>query len=101
MANVSTKNICQLFNIVAGTPLVLESAQYSIPYPLIIRATPGAGGTITVEDRGSAAGEFHNLPLPTASPGVFSAYGCVKCTGPIEALRFTATVADGIVEITQ
>lgn len=92
-AAITSQNIA----ISVGTPVIINP----ISYPLTIRATPGAGGTITVEDRGSAQGEFHNLPLPTASPGVFSAYGCVKCTGPIEALRFTATVADGIVEITQ
>ena len=71
------------------------------PYPLTLHITPGVGDSVTVEQRGSATGEFHNIPVPTATPGVFSAYDVVRLDGGVEALQFTAAVANGTVEICQ
>ena len=101
MANLGQKNIAQLITVVVGSPQTLEAAGFTIPYPVTLHITPGSGGTVTVKQRGSATGEFHNIPLPTATPGIFSAYDVVKLDGGVEALQFTAAVSDGVVEIAQ
>lgn len=101
MSNLGKRNECQLFTVVVGTPLVLEAAGFSIPYPMVLYISPGIGGTLTVEQRGSLDGAFHNIPLPLSSPGVFSAYDVVKLNGGAEALRITALLADGVIEAAQ
>ena len=103
MANLGQKNIAQLITVVVGSPQTLEAAGFTIPYPVTLHITPGStlNSTITVKQRGSATGEFHNIPLPTATPGIFSAYDVVKLDGGVEALQFTAAVSDGIVELAQ
>jgi hypothetical protein len=94
--SLATKNICQSFTIAVGTPQTLEAAQYSIPYPLTLRATPGVGGTLLVEYRISATGEFSSWPA-----GTVAAATTYVLNGPVEALRFTAGVADGVIEVAQ
>ena len=103
MANLGQKNIAQLITVVVGSPQTLEAAGFTIPYPVTLHITPGdtLNSTITVKQRGSATGAFHNIPLPAATPGVFSAYDVVKLDGGVEAFQFTASVSDGIVEISQ
>lgn len=101
MANLGQKNIAQLITVVVGSPQTLEAAGFTVPYPITLHITPGSGGSVTVEQRGSATGTFHNIPVPTATPGVFSAYDVVRLDGGVEALKFTAAVADGVVEICQ
>ena len=96
MANLGSKNICQLFEVVAGAPLVLEAAQYSIPYPLTVRAKPGSGGTLLVEYRITPTGDFTAWPA-----GTVTAATVYVLNGPVEALRLTAGVADGTAEIAQ
>lgn len=94
--SLSTKNICQLFTIIVGTPQTLDAAQYSIPYPLTLRATPGVGGTLLVEYRISPTGDFVAWPA-----GTVAAATTYVLNGPVEGLRFTAGVADGLVECAQ
>lgn len=94
--SLATKNICQSFTIAVGTPVTLEAAQYSIPYPLTIHAQPGSGGTLLVEYRISPTGDF--IAWPDGTVAVDTVY---LLNGPVEALRFTALVADGTAEIAQ
>lgn len=96
MANLGKKNECQLFSIVVGAPQTLEAAEFSIPYPLVIGAIPGASGTLLVEYRLTPTGTWIAWP-----PGTVSATTLYKLTGPVEALRFTAAVANGVVEVAQ
>jgi len=96
MYSVGAKNECQLFNVIVGSPLLLDASGYSIPYPLTIRAKPGSGGTLLIEYRISTDGDFIAWPA-----GTVSSAKVYVLTGPVEALRFTATTADGVVEIAQ
>lgn len=94
--NLGSKNACQSFDVIVGTPLVLDSNQYSIPYPLTIRAKPGSGGTLLIEYRISATGDFIAWPAGTvAIPTLY------VINGPVEALRLTAGTANGVVETAQ
>jgi len=101
MANLGRKSITQSIDVVVGSPVVLEAAEFTIPYPMTVRINPGVGGTITVEDRGSASGAFRNIPLPNESPGVFSAYTVIILENPVEGIQLTALLADGTVEFAQ
>ena len=96
MAHLGARNITQLFTIVVGTPEVLEAAQYSIPFPLTIRAAPGVGGTMLVEYRISPTGDFVAWPAGTVSSATI-----YNLNGPVEALRFVAAVSNGVAEIAQ
>jgi hypothetical protein len=96
MAHLGAKNITQLFTVAVGTPVTLEAAQYSIPYPLTVHAVPGVGGTILVEYRITPTGSFVAWPAGTVAASTIS-----KLNGPVEALRFTAAVADGVVGVAQ
>lgn len=96
MAHLGAKNITQSVTVVVGTPVTLEAAQYSIPYPITIKARPGVGGTMLVEYRVDPTDDFVAWP-----DGTVSAATLMKLNGPVEALRFTAAVADGTVRIAQ
>ena len=96
MAHLGAKNATQIVAVAVGDPQTLEAAQYSIPYPLTLKATPGAGGTLLVEYRISSVGDFVAWPA-----GTVSASTIYVLRGPVEALRFTAAVADGTCEVAQ
>lgn len=102
MANLGRKNIAQLITVVVGSPKILmgaetsEEAQFTLPYPLTIKATPGAGGTLLVEYRITPTGAFSAWPS-----GTVAAATVMKLNGPVEGLRFTAAVADGVCEVAQ
>ena len=68
----------------------------SLPYPLTIRAVPGSGGTLLVEYRVSADGNWIAWPASTVSTATV-----YVVSGPVNALRLTATTASGTVEIAQ
>lgn len=96
MPHLGAKNITQSIPVVVGTPVTLEAAQYSIPYPITIKARPGVGGTILVEYRVDLTDDFVAWPS-----GTVSAATTQKLNGPVEGLRFTAAGADGSVRIAQ
>ena len=96
MAHLGSKNITQAIDVIVGTPVTLEAAQYSIPYPITIKAKPGVGGTLLVEYRVDPTDDFDQWPA-----GTVSAKTVYKLNGPIEALRFTAEISDGSVSIAQ
>ncbi len=96
MANLGQKNIAQLITVVVGSPQTLEAAEFSIPYPATIFANPGAGGTLLVEYRISPDGTWIAWPAGTVTEDTV-----YLLNGPVEGLRFTALVADGVVELAQ
>lgn len=96
MAHLGSKNITQAIDVIVGTPVTLEAAQYSIPYPITIKACPGVGGTLLVEYRVDPTDDFTAWPS-----GTVAAATVAKLNGPVEALRFTAAVADGSVRLAQ
>ena len=96
MAHLGSKNITQAIDVIVGTPVTLEAAQYSIPYPITIKAKPGVGGTLLVEYRVDPTDDFDQWPA-----GTVSVKTVCKLNGPTEALRFTAEFSDGSVSIAQ
>lgn len=68
----------------------------TIGYPLTISAIPGAGGTLLVEYQLVKDGSWTEWP-----GGVVAAKTIYVLAGPVYALRFTAAVAAGVVEIGQ
>ncbi len=83
----------QMIPVVVGSPVV-----YVIPNrrSLTIRAAPGVGGTMLVEYRISPTGDFVAWPAGTVSSATI-----YNLNGPVEALRFTTAVANGVVEVAQ
>lgn len=67
---------------------------YTLAYPLTVCARPGSGGTLLVEYRVDAEDGWIAWPS-----GAVSAVTVMKLSGPVQALRFTATVADGVVAL--
>lgn len=96
MANLGKRNECQLFTIVVGAPQTLEAAEFSIPWPLTLAAIPGVGGTLLVEYRLTPDGTWLSWPAGTVSTTTV-----YKLDGPVEGLRFTALLADGVAELAQ
>jgi hypothetical protein len=96
MANVGQKYITQAITVVVGSPVTVEAAQFSIPWPVTVKAKPGVGGTMLVEFRVDPTDAFEAWPAGTV--GTATTY---KLNGPVEALRFTALVADGSVRLAQ
>lgn len=68
----------------------------TITYPLTISAIPGAGGTLLVEYQLVKDGSWTEWPGGTVA--VKTIY---LLSGPVYALRFTAAVSTGVVEIAQ
>ena len=68
----------------------------TIGYPLTVSAIPGAGGTLLVEYQLVKDGSWTEWP-----GGVVAAKTIYVLAGPVYALRFTAAVSTGTVEIAQ
>ena len=68
----------------------------TIGYPLTVSAIPGAGGTLLVEYQLVKDGSWTEWP-----GGAVAAKAIYVLAGPVYALRFTAAVAAGVVEIGQ
>lgn len=72
--------------------------------PFTITARPGVGGTMRV-DISTSPNVIQNIPgLPAAAwttwaKGTVSAIDVDMLNGPVSALRFVATTADGTVEV--
>lgn len=67
-----------------------------LPIPTSIAVNPGAGGTLLVEYQLVDGGLWSNWPAGAAATRTI-----YVLTGPVYALRFTAAVNDGTVEITE
>lgn len=84
----------------ASTETVAGGAPSSVlPAPITVAVTPGQGGSMLVEYRVSAAGEW--IPWPGGTAGVVTAHTVYILAAPVYGLRFSATTADGVVEVAQ
>ena len=84
--------------VTTATPIVLTAGDSnSIEVPFTIGAIPGAGGTLAVE--------FQIVKDSTTwfawTPGTVSAATADLLMGPVYAVRFTAAIANGVVEVNQ
>lgn len=92
----------RIVSVVVGAPVTLTSngSNYvnsgAFEIPCTVVAIPGGGGTLLVEYQVVPTGSWTNWPA-----GAVSAKTIYLLSGPVNALRFTAAVADGTVEITQ
>lgn len=68
----------------------------TIGYPLTVSAIPGAGGTLLIEYQLVSGGAWTEWP-----GGTVAAKTIYVLAGPVYALRFTAVVSTGTVEIAQ
>lgn len=91
-------NMSRALSVSPGTPqtLVGGSPTAVLPTPLTVAATPGALGTLLVEYQISESGTW--IAWPAGDVATATVY---VLTGPVHALRFTATTDDGVVEIAQ
>ena len=91
-------NMSRAFLVSPGTPqtLVGGSPTAVLPTPLTVAATPGALGTLLVEYQISESGTW--IAWPAGDVATATVY---VLTGPVHALRFTATTDGGVVEIAQ
>lgn len=86
------------FTVTAGsTETVAGGAPSSVlPAPIVVAVTPGVLGTMAVEYKVSAAGEWIAWP-----GGTVSTHTIYVLTAPVYGLRFTATTANGSAEVSQ
>lgn len=84
--------------VTTAAPVVYTSSgsEYSnkLPAPITVVVIPGSGGTLAVEYQVVTGGSWTAWPS-----GTVAAKTVGLLNGPIFALRFTAYVTDGIVEI--
>lgn len=94
--SLGARSITQRITVLTSEPTTLDGDGYSIPYPLTLVALPGGGGTLLVEYQVAQGGAWTAWPEGTVSEKTISALN-----GPVHALRFTAAVANGMVEVAQ
>ena len=92
MTNLAWAN--QTITVAAGTPATIGRTNHTLPFPLTVTAVPGAGGTLLVEYQIATDGVWQSWPA-----GVVATTTTYLLTGPVRALRFTATTQDGTVEV--
>lgn len=94
--SLGTRNITQRVTVNTDAAVTLDGDGYSIPFPITVVALPGGGGTMLVEYQAAQGGAWTAWP-----DGAVSAKTVGILNGPVYALRFTAAVANGIVEVAQ
>lgn len=80
--------------VTPAAPVLYEAEQFVLPYPITLHAVPGSGGTLLVEYRVDGASAWAAWPEGTVSSATV-----MSLNGPVNALRFTAGVADGAVAL--
>jgi len=97
--DLGASGVSQAIPVAVGEPVILDSGTPggSLAVPLTIAATPGTpGGSLLVQYRISRAGKWRDWP-----PGTVTADTVYALAGPVEAVKVTATGADGAVEFSQ
>ena len=89
----------QSYTITVGTPTYVDTRGF--PFPINVTAIPQGGGSISVL--------YSTTPAAAGNPGAATWFawpgGTVStttngsCMAPIAALQFTATTANGVVEV--
>lgn len=82
-------------DVTVATPVVYRLASYSQP-GVLVALTPGAGGTLKAQYRLTSESPWRDL-----ASGAVAVYTEELVTKPIDALKITATVETGVVEIAQ
>lgn len=87
------------YTVVVGTPKY-EDVQ-GFPYPLTITAIPAGGGSLEVaySTTPNAAGNTAGATWIAWPSGTVAATTSDSLLSPVAALRFTATTANGTVEV--
>lgn len=87
------------YAVSVGSPQVIGMLPYG--YPATVTAVPGAGGTLLVEYSTSlrAEGDPAGSAWQDWPPGTVAAVTSSRLESPVTALRVTALVAAGAVEI--
>ncbi len=83
-----------------GATVIYESAgpEMCLPVPLTVAVYPGSGGTVVVNQRVAATGEWKAISDGYLT-GTLSANATAVLDGPIQALKFTAATAAATIEI--
>jgi hypothetical protein len=87
----------RLITVTTAAPVTFTSAGGELTYlpiPMTVVAIPGSGGTLSVEYQVVSGGSWTAWSSGTVNSKTVSVLG-----GPVYALRFTALLANGTVEI--
>lgn len=85
-------------SITVGTSaaVTISSETFDGSAPVTVAAIPGSGGTLAVAYQLADGGTWHNWPA-----GAVASTTVYLLTGPVYALKFTATTQPGAVELAQ
>ena len=87
----------QLLVVTPASPVIYAAEDGgALPFPMTVCATPGAGGTLLVETRVSASGNWTAWPS-----GAVAVKTTMAMYSAQQGLRFTAAAANGTVELAQ
>lgn len=92
----------RIVTVTTATPVTLTSSgsnyvnSGAFDIPCTVAAIPGGGGSLLVEYQIVPSGSWTSWPA-----GTVTAKTIYVLSGPVHALRFTATTVSGTVEITQ
>ena len=91
-------NVAQIVDVPADSSVTVGTYTSCIPIvtPCTLAAIPGAGGTLLVEYQIAPDGAWIEWPA-----GAVATATVYLLTGPVYALKFTATTKDGVVELAQ
>jgi len=88
--------------VAVGDPLVISMAGQgrSLPHPLTLLLREGSGGTIGAKFLSARGGTYEDLPgLESVSSASTVTQRSVKINSGLNAIKVTALVADGEVEV--
>lgn len=88
--------VSQRHTVAVGSPVTIGPETLPFAAPCTVAAIPGSSGTLLVEYQVAPSGIWFSWP-----GGAVSTNTVYLLTGPVYALRFTAAVSGGIVEIVQ
>lgn len=80
--------------VTAATPVIVSNGGMALPAPMVAQFRPGVGGTLTVEHQIADATEWTAWPFGAVSTKQLKILRC-----RVRALRFTAAVSTGNVEL--
>jgi len=84
--------------VTTATPVVHESGgAWSPNTPVTVAAVPGSGGTLLVETQTAPGGAW--FPWSEGTAGVVDVATQAKLDSTVNALRFTAATAAGVIEL--
>jgi hypothetical protein len=82
-------------DVTVAAPITYKVSVFNNP-GILVALTPGSGGTLKAQYRVTAESTWRDL-----TSGTVSVYTEELVTKPVDAIKITATVATGVVEISQ